>query len=271
MRAGVDPDGPQPHIGWRCERATSFMKVSSAVLAGATLAASGLLSGCATSADHNPADPYESFNRRMYAFNDGLDRAVLEPAAKGYRAVTNPPIREGVGNFFSNLREPVTAANQLLQGKPADAGAAAGRFVINSTIGVVGVFDTASAMGIQRKTEDFGQTLGVWGVKPGPYLVLPLIGSTNPRDLFGMVGDAAMDPLNYAQFDGDDATRAGLAIGKGISARESAIETVDGVRSQVDPYTTVRRFTIRNRAREIGTTEPAPNDLDKVPDYELDF
>jgi phospholipid-binding lipoprotein MlaA len=247
------------------------MNLSNTLLAGILVAASGALSGCTTTADHNPSDPYESFNRSMYKFNDGVDRAVLQPVAKGYRAVTNKPIREGVGNFLGNLKEPITAANQLLQGKPADAGAAAGRFVINTTLGIVGIFDTASAIGIDRKTEDFGQTLGVWGVRAGPYLVLPFLGSTNPRDLFGMVGDAAMNPINYAQFNGDDATRIGLGAANVISAREGAIETVDGVRNQVDPYTTVRRFSVRNRALAVGNMELAPIELDKVSEDELNF
>ena len=247
------------------------MHVSNTLLAGVLVAASGALSACTTTADHNPTDPYESFNRSMYTFNDGVDRAVLQPVAKGYRAVTNKPIREGVGNFLGNLKEPITAANQLLQGKPADAGAAAGRFVINTTVGVIGFFDTASALGIDRKTEDFGQTLGVWGVHPGPYLVLPLLGSTNPRDLFGMFGDAALNPLNYPQFDGDAATRIGIGVAGAISGREAAIETVEGVRDQVDPYTTVRRFSVRNRALAVGNMELAPVELDKVSDDELNF
>lgn len=247
------------------------MKLSSSLFAGVAVAASGVLSGCTTTADHNPADPYESFNRSMYAFNDGLDHAVLEPVAKGYRAVTNEPVREGVSNFLSNLHEPLNAANQMLQGKPSDAAGAAGRFVINTTIGIVGIFDTASNFGLERKVEDFGQTLGVWGVKSGPYLVLPVIGSTNPRDLFGIGVDAAMNPINYAQFDGDDATRIGLAVAGAVTARESAIETVDGVRNQVDPYTTLRRYYVRNRAAAIGNQQISPNDIEKVPDYEMNF
>jgi len=247
------------------------MNVSGTLLAGVLVTASSALSGCTTTADHNPTDPYESFNRSMYSFNDGVDRAVLQPVAKGYRAVTNEPIRDGVGNFLGNLQEPITAANELLQGKPADAGAAAGRFVINTTVGVIGFFDTASAFGIDRKTEDFGQTLGVWGVHSGPYLVLPFLGSTNPRDLFGMFGDVALNPLNYAQFDGDTPTRIGLGVSGAISGREAAIETVDGVRNQVDPYTTVRRFSVRNRALAVGNMELAPIELDKVSDDELNF
>ena len=227
------------------------------------------LGACATSG--NPQDPYENFNRQMYGFNDGLDRAVLEPVAKGYRAVTNEPIRGGVSNFMDNLGEPVTFANEVLQGKVGNAAGTVGRFVLNTTIGIVGIFDPACAMGIKRTDEDFGQTLGRWGFGTGPYLVLPFLGSTNPRDLLGKGADIAMNPINYAEFDGDDATRIGLAATGGISAREGAIETVDSVRDQIDPYTTVRRFYVRSRAAAIGNSDPVPNNTEQLPDYELDF
>ena len=245
--------------------------VSTAGFAPAFVLAAVTLGACATTGTANPEDPYEGFNRSMYAFNDGLDKAVLEPAAKGYRAVTNEPIRGGVRNFVSNLGEPVTFANEVLQGKVGNAAGTVGRFVINTTIGIAGIFDPAGAMGIQRTDEDFGQTLGVWGVGTGPYLVLPFLGSTNPRDLLGFGADIAMDPLNYAEFESDDETRIGIAILGGLSGREDAIEAVDGIRDQVDPYTTVRRFYVRNRAALIGNSEPASNETEKVPEYELDF
>src|SRR5689334_19303494 len=145
----------------------------------AALLAALSLSACATTqaVDLN-ADPYEDFNRQMFAFNDGLDKAVLEPVAKGYRAVTNEPVREGVSNFVSNLGEPVTFANEVLQGKLPQAAGTVGRFLLNTTIGVAGIFNPAQSFGIERTNEDFGQTLGVWGVASGPYLVLPFLGST---------------------------------------------------------------------------------------------
>ena len=161
------------------------MKSRPASLTGAASVLAALsLSGCLT-AGPDPQDPYEDFNRQMFAFNDGLDRAVLEPVAHGYRAVTNEPIREGVGNFADNLNEPLTFVNHILQFQIPDAGATFGRFLVNTTVGIGGIFDPASTMGMQRTKEDFGQTLGKWGVQPGPYLVLPFLGSTNPRDLFG--------------------------------------------------------------------------------------
>jgi phospholipid-binding lipoprotein MlaA len=171
----------------------------------------------------------------------------------------------------SNLGEPVTFANEVLQGKIPQAAGTVGRFVINTTIGIAGLFNPAGAFGIERTDEDFGQTLGVWGVQSGPYLVLPFLGSSSPRDLAGMGADTALDPLNYAQFDGDDATRVGVLVLKGLSGREEAIEAIDGVRQQIDPYTTARRFYVRNRAALVGNSAPASQENEKLPDYELDF
>lgn len=239
--------------------------------AAALLAALSLSACASTQAVDLNADPYEGFNRQMFAFNDGLDKAVLEPVAKGYRAVTNEPVRTGVSNFVSNVGEPVTFANEVLQGKLPQAAGTVGRFVINTTIGLAGIFNPAGAFGIERTNEDFGQTLGVWGIASGPYLVLPFLGSTSPRDLVGKPVDTALDPLNYAQFDGDTETRIGILVLKGLSGREAAIEAIDGVRQQIDPYTTARRFYVRNRAVEIGNPVPDAEKNEEVPDYELDF
>jgi len=247
------------------------MKTRMAILPGAASMLAALsLSGCLT-AGPDPEDPYEDFNRQMFAFNEGLDQAVLSPVAHGYRAVTNEPVREGVGNFASNLNEPVTFVNHVLQGKLPDAGATLGRFVINTTVGIAGIFDPASSMGIQRTKEDFGQTLGTWGVDSGPYLVLPFIGPTNPRDLTGIGGDIALNPLNYPEFENDDAIRLGVMALGGINAREGAIETIDELNNQVDPYTTVRRLYGRTRAADIGIPYSEPNNAEEVPEDELDF
>ncbi len=247
------------------------MKTRMAILRGtATTLAALSLSGCLT-AGPDPEDPYEDFNRQMFAFNEGLDQAVLEPLAHGYRTATNEPVREGVGNFASNLNEPLTFVNHVLQGKLPDAGATFSRFVINSTVGIAGIFDPASSMGVQRTKEDFGQTLGTWGVESGPFLVLPVIGPTNPRDLTGMGGDMALNPLNYPEFKNDDAIRLGIAALGGINAREGAIEVVEELRNQVDPYTTVRRLYGRTRAEDIGIPYVEPNNAEEVPEDELDF
>ena len=247
------------------------MKTSMAILRGTATAVAALsLSGCLT-AGPDPQDPYEDFNRQMFAFNEGLDQAVIEPIARGYEAVTNEPVREGVGNFTSNLNEPLTFVNHVLQGQLPDAGATLGRFVINSTVGVAGIFDPASSMGMQRTKEDFGQTLGTWGVDSGPFLVLPVIGPTNPRDLTGMGADIALNPLNYPEFESDDEIRLGIAAVGGINARAGAIEAIDELRNQVDPYTTVRRLYGRTRAEDIGIPYTEPNNAEEVPEDELDF
>ena len=247
------------------------MKPLLAALAGlGAIAMAGLVSGCATTAA-KPEDPYENFNRQMFAFNDGFDQAVFQPVAKGYRTVTNPPVRQGLSNFINNLEEPVTFANEVLQGKLPNAAGTVGRFVINTTIGIAGIFTPAQSMGIERTDEDFGQTLGVWGVGSGPYLVLPFLGSTSARDLAGLGADLAIDPINHADFKHDDETRGGIAAVGAISDREAAIETVDDVRTQLDPYTVVRRFYVRSRAAAVGGSAPKSNDTEKVPDSELDF
>ena len=238
-------------------------------LAAAALSAMAT-AGCATVTADNP-DPYEDFNRQMFAFNEGLDQAVIEPVAYGYRAVTNEPVREGVGNFASNLGEPLTFVNHLLQGKLPDAGATLGRFVVNTTVGVAGVFDPASTMGMQRTNEDFGQTLGVWGVNSGPFIVLPFLGPTTPRDIVGKGGDAALNPLNYPEFESDDEIRLGITVLGGINTREGAIERIDELRQQIDPYTTLRRLYGRTRAADIGIPYDEPNDAPELTDDELDF
>jgi phospholipid-binding lipoprotein MlaA len=230
-----------------------------------------LLSACATVARPD-ADPYEGFNRKMYAFNDSVDRAVLEPTAKGYRAVTNEPVRQGVSNFLFNVSEPVNFANNLLQGKLPQAASTAGRFVVNTTVGIAGVFDPAQAIGLEKARADFGTTLGRWGFASGPYLVLPFMGSSSPRDIFGRVGDGAMNPINYARFEGDTETRVGLGVLGLLSGREQAIETIDDLRtSQIDPYATVRRFYVRDRAADAGIPVAQSEDAEKVLDFELDF
>jgi phospholipid-binding lipoprotein MlaA len=244
----------------------SFVRLSRSAAAFSVL----VTAGCASVTADNP-DPYEDLNRQMFAFNEGLDRAVIEPVAYGYRAVTNEPIREGVGNFSSNLGEPLTFMNHLLQGKLPDAGATLGRFVVNTTVGIAGVFDPAASMGMQRTNEDFGQTLGVWGVDSGPFIVLPFLGPTTTRDIVGRGADAALNPLNYPEFENDDAIRLGIVALGGLNAREGAIEAFDELRQQIDPYTTLRRLYGRTRAADIGIPYDEPNDAPELTDEELDF
>jgi phospholipid-binding lipoprotein MlaA len=141
-----------------------------------------LVQGCATTAGHPDGDPWEGFNRDAFAFNDSLDRHLLKPVAQGYEHVAPSFVREGVNNFFGNIADAWTGVNQLLQGKPREALSDLGRVVMNTSLGVFGLWDVAGAAGLEKHEEDFGQTLAVWGVPAGPYLVLPLLGPSSARD-----------------------------------------------------------------------------------------
>jgi phospholipid-binding lipoprotein MlaA len=230
------------------------------------IAALALGAGGAAEAQETARDPFEKFNRQVFAFNATVDQYALEPIAKGYRSVTPTPVRTGVNNALANLAAPVTFANDILQAEPTRAGTTLARFGINSTVGVVGLFDVAKGWGLPRHTEDFGQTLGRWGVGSGPFLMLPLLGPSNLRDAPARAVDAAFDPLNYAQFDGDDAVRVGRAVVGVVAARENAIEAIDSLRAtSIDPYVTVRSSYSALRESAIRNGETNVQDL---PDFE---
>jgi len=161
----------------------------------AIIASASLLGGCATSG--NPKDPVEGFNRAMFAFNEGLDKAVLKPVAQGYDEVLPTPAKTGVSNFFGNIRDVFIGVNNLLQGKVPEAASDWGRVAINSTVGVLGLIDWASDWGLEKHDEDFGQTFGRWGVGPGAYVVVPVFGPRDARDTVGLVADVAADPLGH--------------------------------------------------------------------------
>ena len=156
--------------------------------------AAGLLAGCATSG--NPKDPIEGFNRAMFAFNEGLDAAIVKPVATGYDAVLPSPVRTGVTNFFGNIEDVLIGVNNLLQGKLPQAFSDLGRVVINTTVGLLGVIDFASDVGLEKHDEDFGQTFGRWGVGNGAYVVIPVFGPRTVRDTVGLVLDVAADPVS---------------------------------------------------------------------------
>lgn len=211
------------------------------ILAAFGVATAFVLAPAAASAQEDVYDPFEGFNRNMFAVHEAIDKAVLEPVARGYRAVAPQPVRTSVRSFLQNLRSPVVFANDVLQGEFSRAGTTAARFGINSTIGIGGVFDPAATMGLERHDEDFGQTLGRWGVPSGPYLFIPLLGPTTVRDGAGVGVDLALDPINYAEFEGDDAFRVTRAVLGGISARENVLDTIEDIRQDsLDPYVTIR-------------------------------
>jgi phospholipid-binding lipoprotein MlaA len=216
------------------------------------------------------SDPWEHFNRGLYAVNDGIDHAVFEPVARGYRAVTPQPVRHGIANFLNNLRAPVIFANDLLQGSPRRAGVTAARFGINTTVGILGFFDPAAHVGFARHDSDFGQTLGVWGVGSGPYLFVPLFGPMNVRDGVGHLVDVGLDPLTWAKFHGDDTARVTRAVVGAVSARESVLDSVDDVRrTSIDPYASIRNSYGLLRISAIqngrGGVQDLP-DLQDIPD-----
>jgi len=149
--------------------------------------------GCASS--NTPGDPFEGFNRAMFGFNEGVDNAILRPVASGYKAVVPEPARDCVGNVFSNINDIFVGVNSLLQGKVGDAFSDACRVVVNTTVGLLGCFDVASKLGLEKHNRDFGQTFGKWGIASGPYLVLPFLGPSSFRDGFGTLLYAYLDPV----------------------------------------------------------------------------
>ncbi len=204
-----------------------------------------------------PGDPWESFNRRMQAFNDGADRIVLKPLATGYRAVMPDPFERGVSNFFVNLGTPRVAINQLLQGKPKLAVADTGRFLINTTIGLGGILDAAGDMGLEAHDEDFGQTLAKWGVGSGPYLVLPIWGPSTLRDGFSDIVDSAFYPPNYVD---DDAIRGGLLFVYALDTRAQLLGTESLISG--DRYTFFREAYRQRREFLINDGEVEDSLLD---------
>lgn len=176
-----------------------------------------MASGCVTSKPvaQVPADPWEGFNRRMFGFNERVDAAVLKPAAGAWVRVVPEPARIGVANVLGNIRDVWSGLNHLLQGKGRDAADTGARVLVNTSVGLLGLRDPATPMGLQRRTEDFGQTLGRWGVASGPYLVLPLVGPSSLRDGAALALDRAAAP-------------AGLASGDGAAAAVTAVEAVSG-------------------------------------------
>ncbi|WP_394424342.1 VacJ family lipoprotein [Vreelandella stevensii] len=212
----------------------------------------------------HPEDPWEGFNRRVFAFNDVLDRYALKPVATGYKTVTPQPVQTGVGNFFSNLAEIRTAINSLLQGKPANAGLATSRFLINSTVGIGGLLDYATHMEITAEREDFGQTLAVWGWEDSRYLVLPLLGPRTLRDASGFPLDIAAHPITYMD---DHQLRAGLTALDIVHLRAGLLDQESLIRG--DRYRFIRDAYLQRRQFEINDGELG-DDPFAMDDFEFD-
>jgi phospholipid-binding lipoprotein MlaA len=205
-----------------------------------------LSAGCATvpSGKPDPRDPWERFNRTSYAINDALDRAALKPVAKAYKKVTPRFVRTGINNFFSNLDNVSTVINDLLQGKGKQAGRDSARFLMNTTLGLGGLFDPASAAGLERNDEDFGQTLGKWGVKSGPYLMLPLLGPSTVRDGLARIPDQFTHPVNYLE---DDSTRYLIRAVDVLDLRAGLLDLDAQLEKSYDRYAFVRTAWLQRR------------------------
>lgn len=212
-----------------------------------TFALASILVGCASTANK---DPLEGINRGVYKFNDVADRAVIKPVATAYKTVAPSPIRKGVSNFFSNIGTLTTIINDLLQFKFAHAFTDAGRFVINSTFGIAGLIDVASMDNIEKRNEDFGQTLGHWGVDTGAYLVLPFIGPSTVRDTAGLVVDTVTsDPITYTHNIGEIRLHNQLRTAQLIDKRTQLLDATDIVdNASIDPYAFLRDAYLQRRA-----------------------
>lgn len=217
-----------------------------------------LLAAGVVSADENPRDPYEGFNRRMYAVHETLDAALLKPVATGYDRAVPLPVKAGAGNFFSNIGEAWTGANNLLQGKPGDAGGDLARLLVNSTLGIFGLFDVASELGLEKHDEDFGQTLAVWGVGSGGYLFWPLIGPRTVRDTAGFAADVMVDPVGHLD---SIRVRNSLRAVRLVDVRAGLLpadKVVD--EAALDKYAYIRDAYLQRRNNQIYDGRPPRHD-----------
>lgn len=217
--------------------------------------------GCASlPAGHtaDPGDPFERINRATFSFNDAVDRAAFKPLARAYRFVVPDLVQRGIANFFDNISDVPTALNALLQGEPGSAATHLGRFAFNTTVGLLGVFDVATEAGIDRQREDFGLTLGKWGIGSGPYIVLPFLGPSSVRDSVGLAADIALDPLTRV---GDRNWRLGL-YGVRIVEKRAAMLTFENTLDSIelDPYLFTRDAYLSRRSYKIHDGDPpTPN------------
>jgi phospholipid-binding lipoprotein MlaA len=220
------------------------------------------LSGCATRppasepealAEYEETnDPLEPTNRALFFVHEGIDTLVLRPAAEAYRLFLPPVVRTGIRNVLANARTPVILLNDLLQGETYRAATTMGRFLVNTTVGLGGLMDVATSRGLPAHGEDFGQTLAVWGVGEGPFLFIPVLGPSNPRDLAGFGVDIASHPLTWAEGDDWERVRLGAGVLNVLDVREGLIETIDDVRqTSLDPYATLRSAYRQRRVNEI--------------------
>lgn len=222
------------------------MKLTTPFIKCLLLAITFYLGACATTGPNGEpnVDPLEGVNRAVFSFNDGLDRIILKPVAKGYRYITPNFIERGVSNFFSNLSEVGSLVNSTLQGKPSQGAKHTGRFLVNSTLGIGGLFDVAKYMNLEKMdSEDFGQTLAVWGVGSGPYIVIPFLGSSTLRGGVSIPVNTALDPLTY--YPEDYKVRLGLNVLEIIDLRASLLKAEEFISG--DRYLFIRDAYLQRR------------------------
>jgi phospholipid-binding lipoprotein MlaA len=222
------------------------------------------VSGCATvpAGKPDPRDPWEKFNRSMYTINDSLDRAIAKPVAKGYKKVTPQFVRTGISNAITNIDTVSTIVNGLLQGKVKQAGRDSARFLLNSTLGLAGLFDPASAAGFEYNEEDFGQTLGVWGIQSGPYLMLPIFGPSTVRDAFARIPDQYTYPVNYLE---DDSTRYLIRGVDFVDLRAGLLDLDAQIERSYDKYAFIRNAWLQRREFQVrdGNVEDQSLELEE--------
>lgn len=231
----------------------------------ALLFAGIMLAGCATTVEEaareeHPRDPWESYNRSVFQFNRKVDSILWRPLAKGYEAVVPTPVQTGVANFFTNITYPIDIANLFLQGEPADAGKALGRFAINSTIGLLGIFDVASHWEIPKYEEDFGQTLAVWGWEDSPYLVLPILGGAALTQTVGYVPDYYFN-VAWRSIE-EDEVRYTLTLLNIVRLRSTLLAQEESIQQAFDKYALYRDSYLQRREYLIKNGET------ELPDYQ---
>jgi phospholipid-binding lipoprotein MlaA len=204
-----------------------------------------VLFGCAAApTKRDPRDPFERVNRTIWNVNYKLDKAVLRPVARGYRKVTPQFVRTGVTNFFDNLEYPIVIVNDLFQGRLVVFAKDTGRLVMNTTLGIAGLFDPASNAGLDKNVNDFGQTLGRWGARPGPYLMLPLLGPSDVRDGFGLVADEFTNPRHYIRNKTVDYSFAAVHL---LNERERLLDAQAALDAAYDPYLFLKNAYLQHR------------------------
>ncbi|WP_043753790.1 MlaA family lipoprotein [Imhoffiella purpurea] len=215
-----------------------------------------LLGGCASNPGRvaDPRDPLEPYNRAVYRFNTDFDRAFMQPVAKAYQAVTPEPVDRGITNFFNNIADFTSAVNNILQFKMSRAGSDVGRIFINSTVGVLGFVDVATNVGLPSYKEDFGQTLGYWGVEPGAYFVLPLLGPSSIRDTIGLAGDLYTDPLINIR---EEKVSWGLVGLRAVDRRADLLTAGQILEdAAIDPYSFLRDVYLQRRQNLVYDGNP---------------